>query len=132
MKWAVNFHAEFFPEYEALPEDVQNALLASVGLLKEYGPQLGRPHVDTLKGSIHPNMKELRFDDGGGVWRFAFAFDPKRQAVVLCGGNKAGPGTESKFYKTLIEVADRRFTGYSAAVEKEKKLETDSKKGNKP
>ena len=65
------------------------ALLAATGLLEVHGPTLGRPHVDTLKGSRYANMKDLRFDAAGGVWRVAFAFDPKRQAVILVAGDKA-------------------------------------------
>ena len=54
--------------------------------LMQFGSQLGRPRVDTLKGSRHANMKELRFDAADGVWRVAFAFDPKRSAVLLIAG----------------------------------------------
>ena len=85
-KWAVDFHDDFVPEYNQLPIDVQDELLAHIRLLEQFGPQLGRPRVDTLQGSRHANMKELRFDAADGVWRFAFAFDPNRQAIVLCGG----------------------------------------------
>jgi hypothetical protein len=69
---------------------------------------LGRPHVDTLKGSKHANMKELRFEADGGVWRVAFAFDPKRRAVILVAGDKVGVA-QARFYKALIAKADRRF-----------------------
>ena len=80
MKWEVSFHADFEPEFNVLDEAVQDELLAHAKLLEQFGPQLGRPWVDTLKGSRHANMKELRFDANDGVWRVAFAFDPKRQA----------------------------------------------------
>ena len=76
--------------------------------LREYGPALGRPEVDTLKGSSHANMKELRFRAGGGVWRVAFAFDPKRAAILLVAGSKSGV-SEKTFYKRLIDKADKRF-----------------------
>ena len=75
------------------------------------GPSLGRPQVDTLNGSKHANMKELRFKAEGGVWRIAFAFDPNREAVVLVGGDKSG-GSETRFYKTLIKKADDRYDSY--------------------
>ncbi len=88
--WSVDLHPEFVPEFEAFPEAVQDELLAHVAVLETFGPQLGRPRVDTLNGSRHKNMKELRFDADNGVWRFAFAFDPKRTAIVLCGGDKSG------------------------------------------
>jgi hypothetical protein len=79
-----------------LDEAVQDELLAHISVLETFGPQLGRPCVDTLKGSRHANMKELRFDASDGVWRFAFAFDPKGEAIVLCGGDKSG-GSEKRF-----------------------------------
>jgi hypothetical protein len=83
-------------------------LLAHARLLEEFGPQLGRPRVDTLNGSKHANMKELRFNADDGVWRVAFAFDPKRKAILLVCGDKSG-GSEKRFYKRLIKKADNRF-----------------------
>jgi hypothetical protein len=62
MQWVVRFHNEFEPEFAALPLQVQNELLARAKVLVQIGPTLGRPVVDTLAGSRHPNMKELRFD----------------------------------------------------------------------
>lgn len=108
MAWIVINHDDFDPEYDALPEDVQDELLVARLLLEAYGPKLGRPHVDTLSGAKHANMKELRFKAADGVWRFAFAFDPRRRAVVLCGGDKSGVGAK-RFYKALIKKADDRF-----------------------
>ena len=85
MKWTVIFHDDFDPEFDGLLEDVQDSLLSHAKLLQAFGPRLGRPRVDTLKRSKHANMKELRFEVHDGVWRFAFAFDPNREAVVLIG-----------------------------------------------
>lgn len=65
-------------------------------------------------------MKELRFDAAGGVWRFAFAFDPNRQAILLCGGDKSG-GSERRFYRRLIAKADARFEAHVARVKSQKK-----------
>jgi hypothetical protein len=90
-------------------------LLVQIGLLEKFGPQLGRPRVDTLNGSRHANMKELRFTADDGVWRFAFAFDPKRRALVLCGGDKSGGG-EKRFYRQLIQKADGRFDAHLAKM----------------
>src|SRR3546814_2598593 len=78
MIWEVQFDPAFNPEFDALAAEVQDELLAQAKLLEAFGPKLGRPRVDTLKGSRHANMKELRFDAGDGVWRVAFAFDLKR------------------------------------------------------
>ena len=108
MPWTVINHDAFDPEFDALPGAVRIALLAATGLLEIHGPTLGRPHIDTLKGSRYANMKELRFDAAGGVWRVAFAFDPKRQAIILVAGDKAGVA-RSRFYKGLIAKADKRF-----------------------
>src|SRR5438876_11759692 len=115
MSWDIEFHTEFDPEYDELDEDVRDELLAHLKLLEVLGPQLGRPRVDTLNGSEHANMKELRFDAAGGVWRFAFAFDPKRKAIVLCGGDKSG-GSGKRFYQQLINEADARFDAHLAAL----------------
>jgi hypothetical protein len=108
VRWEVEFHRNFDSEFDALPDNVQTELLAHALLLEQFGPQLGRPRVDTLKGSRHANMKELRFDAAGGVWRVAFAFDPKRNAVLLIAGDKSGGG-EKRFYRQLIAKADERF-----------------------
>lgn len=108
MTWLVGFHNDF--ELKDLPEQVQDELLSRLKVLAEFGPQLGRPHVDTLNGSSFANMKELRFRKDG-LWRFAFAFDPRQQAIVLVGGDKEG-GNQSKFYKNLIRIADARFSAH--------------------
>jgi hypothetical protein len=108
MPWQVAFFAEFEAEFDAFPEAVQDAILARAGLLEREGPQLGRPYVDTLKGSRFANMKELRCDAAGGVWRIAFAFNPGRTAILLVAGNKAGVN-ERRFYSDLIARAEARF-----------------------
>ena len=119
MTWQVLFHGEFDPEFEALPAVVQDELLAQLVVLKRFGPQLGRPRVDTLKGSRHANMKELRFEADDGVWRIAFAFDPERRAVLLVGGDKSG-GSETRFYRQLIAKADRRSDQHLQHIRKKK------------
>ncbi len=119
MKWLVLFHEDFEPEFNALAEDVQDELLAHAVLLQTFGPALGGPWVDTLKGAHHANLKELRFRAAGGVWRVAFAFDPHRRAVILLCRNKSG-GSEKRFYRELIRNADKRFNDYLARTKKEK------------
>jgi hypothetical protein len=128
--WEVLFHKEFEPEFDALPEDVQDEMLALARLLQQFGPQLGRPRADTLNGSRHANMKELRFDAADGVWRVAFAFDPNRKAILLVSGDKSG-GSEKRFYRQLIEKADFRFDAHLARVKKEKEREKQKQKGEK-
>lgn len=120
MSWDARFHPAFDPEFEALPEGVQDELLAQAKLLEAFGPKLGRPRVDTLKGSRHANMKELRFDAGGGVWRVAFAFDPRRQAILLVAGDKSGVSSK-RFYKALIAKADARLDAHLAELKEKRK-----------
>jgi len=67
--------------------------------------------------SSHANMKDLRFDAGNGVWRVAFAFDPKRKAILLIAGDKTGV-SQKRFYRQLITTADARFDGHLASLEK--------------
>lgn len=90
---------------------MKEALGEVFDLLRDIGPSLGRPNVDTLKSSKHKNMKEIRVYAVGGTWRVAFAFDPDRNA--LCGGDKSGVG-EQQFYDRLIEKADRHFDRWLA------------------
>lgn len=108
MSWSVRLHDEFDSEFTELPESVQGEILALMALLKEYGPKLGRPHADTLNDSDHANMKELRFRADGGVWRVTYAFDPKREGIVLAAGDKSGV-SEKRFYKQLILKSDARY-----------------------
>ena len=122
MKWIVQFDSAFEPEFAALTEDVQDELLAHAKLLETFGPQLGRPRVDTLNGSKHANMKELRFAAADGVWRVAFAFDPKRRAILLVAGDKAGT-SEKRFYRQLIKKADERFEEHLKRLEGKKRSE---------
>jgi len=104
--WDVLYTDEFGAWFETLTEDQQDAVTARVELLEGAGPALGRPTVDTIVGSRHPNMKELRVSKGGAI-RILFAFDPQRHAVLLVGGDKTGQWTS--WYETAIPVADNLF-----------------------
>ena len=88
-------------------------------LLQHFGPHLGRPRVDTLNGSRHANMKELRFGVLDGEWRVAFAFDRKRKAILLVAGDKSGV-SEQRFYRALIRKADYRFTAHLPRLKKQR------------
>jgi hypothetical protein len=108
MSWSAYFHPKFKAEVEELSEAVQDGLAAALAPLRKFGPSLGRPDVDTLNGSKYANMKELRFRADGGIWRVAFAFNPRRNAILLVAADKSGV-SEAKFYKRLIERADSRY-----------------------
>ena len=118
MTWTVDVHESFLVELLELERTVRVAILAQAKVLEEYGPQLGRPYVDTLYGSTFTNMKELRCDVGKQVWRVAFAFDPQRNAILLVGGDKRGKD-QKRFYRKLITVADERFLDHLSNLNKE-------------
>jgi hypothetical protein len=120
--WKVDLHDDLVPEFRAMHQEVQDELLAHLALLEQFGPRLGRPRADTLNGSRHANMKELRFDAADGVWRVAFAFDLNRKAILLVAGEKSG-GSEKRFCRQLIDRADRRFDAHVARLKQHKKKE---------
>lgn len=111
MAWIVEFAHEFVPELDRFAPDVKDELFAHAQMLSVLGPRLGWPRVDTLNGSKHSNMKELRFRVRRGVWRVAFAFDPRRHAIVLVAGDKSGVN-QRRFYEQLISKADRRYDAH--------------------
>jgi DNA-binding XRE family transcriptional regulator len=100
LSWSVQAHPEFEKWLLSLEDPIQDELLASFDLLRAYGPTLGRPKVDTLNGSRYPNMKELRVQYKGDPWRILFAFDPKRSAILLVGGDKGG---DKRWYKIMAK-----------------------------
>jgi hypothetical protein len=119
MTWDVIFHSDFEPEFKALPRTVRVELAASAKALEARGPMQGRPLVDTLKGSKHANMKELRFRADDGVWRVAFAFDPEQSAILLVAGDKSGV-SEPRFYRSIVAAADGRYDAHLETIKKRK------------
>ncbi|WP_109077723.1 type II toxin-antitoxin system RelE/ParE family toxin [Aggregatibacter kilianii] len=93
---------------------IQERVLAHLVRLEHFGPNLARPYVDSIEGSAHSNMKELRVQHSGRAIRIFFAFDPKRRAVVLCGGDK---GNDKRFYHNMIRIADQELNHYLAGME---------------
>jgi hypothetical protein len=118
--WIVEIGDEFGPEFAKLQNDVKTEILALARLLQQFGPQLGRPRADTLKGSRHTNMKELRFSAADGEWRVAFAFDTKRKAVLLIAGDKSGV-SQRRFYRELVRKVDHRFDAHLARLKRKEK-----------
>jgi hypothetical protein len=104
VSWAAERTSEFDDWWDDLADQEQRKIVASVEALQELGPTAGRPLVDTVEGSRHPNMKELRITQ---TMRIFFAFDPERTAILLIGGDKAGKA--KRFYKRMIPVADRIY-----------------------
>jgi hypothetical protein len=120
MRWDVEFHDAFEAEFLAFETAVQEALLAVAKQLADYGPQLDRPYADTLKGSRYSNEKALRFETSDGEWRAAFAFDPRRKAILLVASDKSG-GSQKRFYERLIAKADLRFSEHLESLRAVKK-----------
>lgn len=116
MEWEVEFTDEFEAWWNALSPDEQDRVDFGVGLLKERGPELRRPYSDTVKESRHPNMKELRVQHAGDPYRVLYAFDPRRAAILLIGGNKTG---DPRWYERMIPVADDLYDEHLATLRKE-------------
>lgn len=114
--WDVEYTDEFGEWWNSLDEDEQESVAASVELLRQLGPHLSRPHADTIAGSRHPNMKELRTQHRGRPFRTLFAFDPRRSAILLIGGDKTG---DNRFYDRMIPLADRLYDEHVAALRDE-------------
>src|SRR3954464_6842370 len=114
--WEVEFTDEFELWWGGLTEDEQADVSASVELLEAHGPRLGRPHVDTIHGSRHSNMKELQTQSGGKPLRTFFAFDPRRSAILLIGGDKTG---DDRFYDRMVPIADALYETYLKEIANE-------------
>ena len=114
--WDIEYTDEFFTWFDSLPEDAQDSVAVSVEELQQAGPNLGRPRADVIHGSRHPNMKELRTQHRGKPLRTLFAFDPRRTAILLIGGDKTG---DERFYDRMVPLADRLYDEYLAELRKE-------------
>ena len=111
---------EFHPACEAwahnLDQPDEEALLAAIRVLRDQGPNLGRPLVDTIESSRHRNMKELRPGSTGRTEvRVLFAFDRVRRAIFLVGGDKSSDWTG--WYRDNMPIADQRFDEHQAKLE---------------
>jgi len=115
--WAIETTDTFDQWFDQLDEADRANVLASLIVLRERGPSLPRPYADTVYGSMHSNMKELRIQSKGKPLRAFFAFDPRRYGIVLCAGNKAL--NEKRFYEVMIPVADQEFSAHLARLKQE-------------
>jgi hypothetical protein len=116
MEWGVEYADEFGEWWEILDEDEQDSVRAYVAVLRAKGPALGRPHVDSIQGSRHSNMKELRVQHQGRPYRILFAFDPRRVAMLLIGGDKTG---NNHWYEQFIPRADAIYDQHLREIERE-------------
>ena len=106
MSWEIEYTDQFGEWWATLDADAQEDIDTMVHILEERGPALTRPYADTVKESRHPNMRELRVQSKGRPLRTFYAFDPRRSAILLIGGDKTGDG---RFYERCLPVADRLY-----------------------
>ncbi|MDA8302124.1 MAG: type II toxin-antitoxin system RelE/ParE family toxin [Actinomycetota bacterium] len=118
MSWGVVTTDDFDVWLYGLSEDQQAAVVARVDMLATSGPTLGRPTVDSIKGSRHHNMKELRCSKGGAL-RVLFIFDPLRQAVMLLGGDKSEDSQWERWYAGAVPRADSLYDDHLAQLREE-------------
>ena len=116
MAWDIEYTDEFGSWWESLSEDEQISVAASVGLLEERGPALSFPHSSGINGSKHGHMRELRTQHGGRPFRTLYAFDPRRNAILLIGGDKTG---NNRWYETHVPLADQLYDEHLQQLRKE-------------
>lgn len=115
MSWDVEYTNEFGDWWGTLSEAEQESLAASVRLLEERGPNLGFPHSSGINGSRHSHMRELRTQHEGRPYRTLYAFDPRRSAILLIGGDKTG---DERWYDVHVPVADRLYEEHLEQLQK--------------
>lgn len=116
MNWEVEYTNEFGVWWNGLTEGEQEAVRASVKLLEEVGPNLRFPHSSGINGSRHGNMRELRIQCAGQPYRVLYAFDPRRCAILLLGGDKTG---DDRWYEKNVPIADRLYDEHIETLRQE-------------
>ena len=116
MKWDVEYTDEFEAWWESLHEAEQDSIDVIVGLLEQFGPQLGFPHSSQIKGAAHGQLRELRVQHQGAPYRILYAFDPRRTALLLLGGNKQG---DDRWYETFVPLADKLLAAHLRSLKQE-------------
>src|SRR5438309_1228426 len=105
-RWEVEYTDEFNEWWDTLDDSAHASIDAHVGLLEDHGPNLGYPYSSDIGGSKHGNLRELRVKSKGRPFRIFYAFDPRRNAILLIGGDKTG---DKRFYERMIPIADRLY-----------------------
>ena len=120
MPWEVEYTDEFGRWWHGLSVAQQNAVVARVELLTEHGPNLPYPYSSEIRGSRHGRMRELRVQSGGRPIRIFYAFDPRRTAILLIGGDKTG---DERFYESYVPIADDLYAEHLEELRKEGLIE---------
>jgi len=116
MSWDVEYTDEFEKWWHGLTENEQTSIASTVGLLEEMGPRLPYPHSSDVCSSRHGQMRELRIQHGGDPYRILYAFDPRRSAILLVGGCKAG---NNRWYDQHVPIADKLYDEHIETLKKE-------------
>lgn len=119
-KWEVEYTDELGQWWDGLNEAEQESIDVSVRLLEQRGPHLGFPHSSGIDSSRHAHMRELRVQHAGRPYRILYAFDPRRSAILLLGGDKTGNG---RWYETFVPVADGLYDIHIATLKKEGQID---------
>ena len=119
MSCEVEYSDEFEGWWNALSEEEQDSVAIYVGLLEEKGAQLRHPYSSGIQGSKHSHMRELRIQHQGEPYRVLYAFDPRRTAILLCGGCKTG---DDRWYNRYVPVADRLYDEHLDILKQEGEL----------
>lgn len=114
--WGIEYTDTFEEWWNSLSVEEQEDVAAKVMLLEQIGPALRRPHSGIIASSKHPNMKELIIQHAGRPYRVLYAFDPRRCAVLLIGGDKTG---DDRWYEKFVPIADRLYDEHLATLRKE-------------
>lgn len=114
--WNVEYTDEFGTWWSTLDEGEQTDVAACVAILELRGPNLGFPHTSKIAGSDHTHMRELRVQHAGEPYRVLYAFDPRRTAILLIGGNKTG---DDRWYEKYVPVADELYEQHIETLKKE-------------
>ncbi|MEK7404975.1 MAG: type II toxin-antitoxin system RelE/ParE family toxin [Acidobacteriota bacterium] len=116
MEWEIEVTDEFERWWDSLTESEQEDVRVCVLLLRQFGPALRFPFSSGVKTSKHSNMRELRIQHAGQPYRVLYAFDPRRTAILLVGGKKAG---SARWYERFVPIADRLYDEYLEELRKE-------------
>ena len=116
MAWEIEYTDEFGAWWDQLSEEEQVSVAATVALLEERGPNLGFPHSSAINSSRHAHMRELRTQHQGRPFRTLYAFDPRRNAILLIGGDKTG---DDRWYDSYVPLADRLYDEHLNQLRKE-------------
>lgn len=120
MTWNVEYTDQFEAWWAWLSEDEQVSVAASVALLEARGPQLGFPHSSAVNGSRHGHMRELRTQHAGRPFRTLYAFDPRRDVILLLGGDKTG---QNRWYEVNVPIADELYDVHLEELRKEGQID---------